>query len=278
MVVFFQALAVTVLLGLGCVSYSSAKVVKGSDEGASPLQILEQYGIHAKFQELVDALRHSSPVVRQAAAAVLGDQGQSSALPFLTEILRDENPGVRIAAALALHKLGSDSGLEIMRKALTDTDSYVRIQAAVASCKVGEAEGRRVVEELLSNVNTQVRVLAVHALEYCVEIVDRIDLLAGALRDPQEEVRIQALIELAELRDKRSIPLILDLLTDQSEAVRHAADGHLKNLTGADVRYNPFSLPSQREENAARWRNWWEEHRHTWSVPNQKVPEEGRKK
>jgi len=68
--------------------------------------------------------------------------------------------------------------------------------------------------------------------------------------------RVRAIIRAAEMSDQAAVPLIVDRLEDEDEAVRAMAIMALKKLTGQDLGYRAFDPLRQRTESAQRWRQW----------------------
>lgn len=78
--------------------------------------------------DLVGALRDSDAVVRQGAAAALGETGDARAVPHLLALMKtDVAPGVRSEAAFRLGKLGTSRVLDdLSRVAAADPNIVVR--------------------------------------------------------------------------------------------------------------------------------------------------------
>lgn len=79
------------------------------------------------------------------------------------------------------------------------------------------------------------------------------------IQSPDPSVRIKAVIYAANARDARAIPLIIDRLEDEDEAVRISAIESLRQMTGQDLGYRSFDPPYLRGQAVARWRHWLKE-------------------
>jgi len=73
-------------------------------------------------------------------------------------------------------------------------------------------------------------------------------------QDPGDRVR--AIIQAAEQSDRQAIPLIIDRLEDEDEAVRTVAALALRKLTNQDLGYRPYDSLYRRTEAIERWHQW----------------------
>ncbi|GBC82983.1 Bilin biosynthesis protein PecE [bacterium HR10] len=81
---------------------------------------------------LLRALKDSHPLVRRAAAGVLGRVRDPRAVRALQEAARDRDAAVRAAAVEALGEQGDQAALTTLLERLRDKDPFVRRQAARA--------------------------------------------------------------------------------------------------------------------------------------------------
>lgn len=89
--------------------------------------------------KLLARLRDDHPLVRQAAADLLGTLQASEAVEPLSTLLTDAQLDVRRSAAVALGKIGpaASKASEALGKALSDPDEDVRLAATVALGQIG---------------------------------------------------------------------------------------------------------------------------------------------
>lgn len=121
-------------------------------------------------------------------------------IPFL---LSDSAPEVRQCAALGLGTKADESAIQPLVKALSDADSMVGNLAMNALVKIGKA--------------------SVTALIECVK------------NEPQS-VRILALRALAEIQDQRAIPVMMQVMDEESVLLQYWAKAGLERL-GLDMVY-----------------------------------------
>ena len=128
---------------------------------------------------------------------------------WLVPFLSDPAPEVRQCAALGLAGKPDESAVEPLIRALNDEDSMVATLAANALAKTGN--------------------LAVPAL---IEVVKRPS-VEGTGSQTQ---RIHALHALAEIRDHRAIPVMMQVMQEDSALLQHWAQEGLERL-GLDMVY-----------------------------------------
>jgi len=121
-------------------------------------------------------------------------------VPFL---LNDSAPEVRQCAALGLATKADESAIQPLVQALSDKDSMVGNLAMNALVKIGKS--------------------AVPALIECV-------------KNKSQSARILALRALAEIRDHRAIPIMMQVMDEDSVLLQHWAKEGLERL-GLDMVY-----------------------------------------
>ncbi len=72
--------------------------------------------------------------------------------------------------------------------------------------------------------------------------------------DPAQRAR--AIIHAGEVRDSRAVPLLVDRLDDEDEAVRLLAIVSLKKITDQDLGYYYYQPLEIRSKAVERWRGW----------------------
>ena len=72
-------------------------------------------------------------------------------------------------------------------------------------------------------------------------------------------VRVDAAIEAGNSGDKRTVPFLIDRLTDQDSTVRMISATALRKITGRDFGFVPWASPQQQEEAVKKWRAWRKE-------------------
>jgi HEAT repeat protein len=62
---------------------------------------------------------------------------------------------------------------------------------------------------------------------------------------------------LGDLKSTSAVPALIDALEDSEAAVREAALGALRALTGKDLRFDPMASEAERSKKVKAWREWW---------------------
>lgn len=106
-------------------------------------------------EKLSEALA-SKDSERDVYAKVLGDLGDTKAIPALSAALRDASPLVRASAANALGKLGAQEAAANLSPALDDPEGRVR-QAAVNALRLLGQPGKEALEDARKSPSRRVR-------------------------------------------------------------------------------------------------------------------------
>jgi HEAT repeat protein len=122
---------------------------------------------------------------------------------WLVPFLNDSAPEVRQCAALGLAVRPDESAIQPLVRALSDEDSMVGSLAANALVKIGGAAVPPLIE---------------------------------AVKGAPQSARIHALRALAEIRDPRAIPVMMQVMSEDSALLQHWAQEGLERL-GLDMVY-----------------------------------------
>ncbi len=185
--------------------------------------------------------------------------------PLCEVLLADPKAEVRRAAAEALRELASPEAADALRKAMTDGSPLVRLEAAKALgllAQRGEVSGEAL-EDLLDRLARDLKGGDVAARRSAAWTLGRVgtdralDLLVGAMNDPEPPVRWSVMEALGALGDLRAVPPLIDFLERQIKA------------EGPNRReiYFSFFVARQLEtitgqmlsDDVKAWRAWWAE-------------------
>jgi hypothetical protein len=123
--------------GATVISQIVDEVLKGIETGkpealAEGLAVLIEKG-RGGISPIIEALRQGHVLARWAAAATLGELGDTQAIPALAEALKDENLSVRVRAAQSLAKLGSPQGIPTLIVVLASDEVVIGHPPELAS-------------------------------------------------------------------------------------------------------------------------------------------------
>jgi HEAT repeat protein len=208
------------------------------------------------FDEIANILLDDPKIqVRQAAAKALGNTRHPAAVPLLMEALRDpywwyereSQAGDLFDAICIMDSMAVDPLIE----ALKDKEGAVRKYAAVLLGRIGDPSAisplgmalydlhhdvGKVSAEALVNFGAASFELLVEALDHpemwirihSVDVLPGIDeprvalILLEMLKDPEREVKKHVIIAMGELKDRRTLPALQEIMADRSDRELHA--------------------------------------------------------
>jgi HEAT repeat protein len=180
--------------------------------------------------QLISVLKHPSPIVREAAAFTLGVARSPDPVPPLIEALRDDKSAVREAAAWSLSKIKDQHAIGPLCAAMADPDHRVRIAAAYG---LGELKTSTISFDVLVGAlrdkNEDVRETAAFSLAKLDQHGASSELLK-ALEDPSDKVRKAAAYALGKIGDRTVADQLLSSMSDRNPAVREALAEALDKL------------------------------------------------
>jgi HEAT repeat protein len=207
----------------------------------------------AQYDQLLDALRHSDPAVRGAAANTLGRLGDTRAVEPLIDIFRDPVRQVGQRAAEALGRLGApalgsvlaviqetdsereralaqiaveavrdSSAVPLLTAALTYDEPEARRGAARALGHIGGEEAAQGLEQATRHDDTQTRRLAGQALGRLAS-PNAIQALTAMLNEDDWQIRETAVEGLGRVGSRSVLIPILSVLADPVWRVRYSA-------------------------------------------------------
>jgi HEAT repeat protein len=150
------------------------------------------------FPALLDLTRSPDADQRWWALRVLAQSPHASRrTEWLVPFLNDPAPEVRQCAALGLAASPDDAAIQPLIRALSDEDSMVGNLAVNALVRTGSA-----------------------AVPSLIEVV----------KDAPQSARIHALRALADIRDQRAIPVMMQVMVEDSALLQHWAKEGLERL------------------------------------------------
>ncbi len=174
------------------------------------------------IESLVESLSDDYWYVRDCACRALAKLGKK-VVPHLAKAYRNGNEDIRISAIKALYETGIDS-LEVLITALSDNYEPICKKAAEAIVRIGKPALDRLIEVYKSaGVTPQVKKWIVYIMgEAAGDSPERSvgEIILDALESKELMMRYGAVCALKNLRDAKTIELLIGLLADIHEEVR----------------------------------------------------------
>lgn len=165
----------------------------------------------------------ADPERRAAAADALGEFLDPGGTKFLVNAASDSSPLVREHVMYALRRMNDSAGVPAVSLGLGDGEAKVRRAALETATKLGGFRDVPAVAKLLSDGDAVVRGRAADALGVFRAKGSVPGLMALAVKDGDEDVRVDAVNALGEIGDPAGRPAIEQALNDASSRVRDAA-------------------------------------------------------
>jgi HEAT repeat protein len=191
-----------------------------------------------------DLLRDKDSAIRAGAAHILGLTGKPDAIDALAGATKDSDQEVRRAAVAALGSISDPKAVGPLINALKDSYWFARSEAANALIQEHDA---RAVTPLLNTVSDPDKTVessvetALLFLSKDKQAAVHPDDFASRLADPNPKVVLISAVCLALLKDSRSIPVLLKLVTSDDQTTR------LDAVKGLGETGDPSVIPTLRQ-------------------------------
>ena len=220
------------------------------------VEILEGIGEKA-IEPLSSLLQDKDHDIRKFACDILGNIGSSKAITFLIPLLNDQHINVACAAAEALGniknkkatqaliealkgrkwltynaiealgKIGDTRAIKPVAQFLFKDDPLISFASVKALGEIGDPEGAEYLLPLLGSDTFNKEVIKALAkiakkngkkkIFSFIKNKIKIDLLEKFLKDPDPEVRKSAIYLAGIIKDKKTVPLLIPLLSDNEQ-------------------------------------------------------------
>jgi HEAT repeat protein len=192
---------------------------------------LAAMGDEASLARLRKRMEDRRVSVRDSAAGLLGVLADPSAAPLLRNALQDRAFLVRATAGASLTRFKDASGLGAVERSLDDPDLGVRIAAASSLARMDYPTGRPLILKALRSVHPGVRAQALRVIgdnqdRPALQVVGQ-----TVLNEPEATVLAQAILTLGRIGDAATVAMLMRLLPESRDVVRHAAAESLIHLT-----------------------------------------------
>lgn len=205
-----------------------------SDEGWQAVSTLQGIGTREIFEKAAAFCQSNEPLKRARGAAILGQLGKTSQTPaplfadesftVLTGMLESETNPIPLSAVIAaLGHLGNSSTIPMILPFSYHPDPDVRLDLAFAlGCFANDKRTVSTLIKLMSDEDSEVRDWSTFGLGVLGDFDSRDirDALFRNLKDPDEEVREEAMVGLAKRKDLRSLPEVMKALQSEDPSSR----------------------------------------------------------
>lgn len=185
------------------------------------------------FEDHVANLKSPNARTRQDSAIALGKSRRREAISPLAALVHDPEQKVRLEVVRALSALRDASAVPALLTTLGDADPKIREEALSATVELyADRERTTSVTRFLDTLSDEFDRGSVPA--YVPVDPSVVQGLAGALRDPEAELREQAALAIGILNGRSAVKELTTALQDPDPDVRGAAATALGKVAGAD--------------------------------------------
>lgn len=172
---------------------------------------------------------------------------------MLSPFLNDPDSRVRSNTIEALEYLKEEKAIPLLFPALEDSDNRIRASAAKALQSFGEEKVFTILRKMLKSHEDWMKGSAIYALSH-IQAGDAIQMLIDAARDSNADIRVKALVALANYHDLTSYGFLKHVSMTGDEPFRGTAARALRLLEekhGSAPPTTTLVVPSSREQPAA---------------------------
>jgi len=148
---------------------------------------------------------------------------------LLSPFLNDPDSRVRSNTIEALEYLKDEKAIPLLFPALEDPDNRIRASAAKALQSFGEEKVFMILRKMLKSHEDWMKGSAIYALSH-IQAGEAIQMLIDAARDGNSDIRIKALVALANYHDQVSFGFLKHVATSSEEPYRGTAARALRLL------------------------------------------------
>lgn len=173
-------------------------------------QLYAQLGTEEAMGRLRHLMMAKAYTVRVAAVLSAAQKRHDILLPQIRSLATQLHPAQREACAMALGHMGDRSSLDLLEKmAVSQSDRTAHLAALKALYDLGQFERREEIEELALQRE-------IYAIQVLAEVEGAEQTLASLLHDKELKVRFNAATALLKRRDPRALPVLREVLFQDS--------------------------------------------------------------
>ncbi len=174
-----------------------------------------------KSVDYYQMLKSSEAVKRRIAVDNIGRQRNQNDISVLIDALSDTDAGVKIAAIDSLGLMREQSAADKIISLLNDKDSQVRQSACVALGYIGDPKAQTgLIERVKNDPDNSVKMQAILILGN-IRAAGSVDSLIPLLKDKNPDMRLMSAQALGKIGDVKAAPAIKDALSVSVEEIKN---------------------------------------------------------
>ncbi len=146
--------------------------------------------------------------------------------------------------------------VELIRAMPLCDKPHLVFAAGEAMRAVAQPRDAEALRDAMKSKSVELRVAAAGALGKAVGFKGAAELIALAETQREDKVKVAAARAVANFGDRRSLPILVRLLSSDDVNVRVTAGLTLRALTDKDFSYAAYDVPSKRDEAITKWKSW----------------------
>ena len=187
----------------------------------------------------------------------------ADAVVALAEVVRDEDGRVRLDVADVLLTLGPPAA-STLANIFDDSPTSLRRRIARFLGTVQTEETLRALRKAGNDKDTFVRLAAAEALAARRDPA-ALAILRALMKDDNDFVRSQTVKALSDWHSREAVELLLEALADRQPFIVEKTAKSLRRICGRDFGLRRGQTQEQRQRSIQAWRQWWQQHRSSWT-------------
>lgn len=216
------------------------------------IKIIECFGRN-KIKEatsfLYESLKDKNWEIRKYAIWALGEIKENLDINLLVPLVEDKEFLVRKEIAEAFGKIKDPRLVFYLIKLLNDSNSLVRIASINALKNIRDIRGFEPILNSLNDKEIEVRLEAIKAISVFKDKRATLFLISNLNDRYHLLIREYSAYALGEVKDKRAIFPLINLLNNENYELKKIARESLRKITGVDFEYNKEKWYKWAEEN-----------------------------
>ncbi|MCM8806515.1 MAG: HEAT repeat domain-containing protein [Candidatus Omnitrophica bacterium] len=221
--------------------------VKNQDDNTK-IKIIIYFGqnkIKKSLPYLYECLKDKNWEIRKYAIWSIGEIKENVDVEKLIPLVNDKNNFVRKEIAETFGKIKNPRTISCLIELLNDSNWYVKIASIKSACEFNNVRFFEPILNLIYDKQIEVKLEAIKALAVFKDKRATLPLISNLNDRYHLLIREYSAYALGEIRDKRAIYSLINLLKSENYELKKIARESLKKITGIDLGYD-----------IEKWYNW----------------------